>query len=73
MLSPSVILQGCGAETVIFFLSVLSSAVICPALGRYCKDAITVLIALGAACLTGDAIFHLLPHVSKTNNLKVYF
>lgn len=57
-----VILQGCGAETVIFFLSVLSSAVICPALGRYCKDAITVLIALGAACLTGDAIFHLLPH-----------
>ncbi|XP_022788954.1 zinc transporter ZIP12-like [Stylophora pistillata] len=56
------IFQGCGAETVIFFLTVLSSAVIFPAIGKYCDHVITVLVALGAACLTGDAIFHLLPH-----------
>lgn len=58
------IYQGCAAETIIFVLAVLSSAVVCPALGIFRDHAITVLIALGAACLAGDAIFHLLPHVS---------
>ena len=61
---PTAILQGCGAETIIFVLSVLSAAVICPALGNYQEHAITILTALGAACLAGDAIFHLIPHVS---------
>jgi len=54
--------QGCGAQTIIFISSMLSSAVICPTLGRYRDHVITVLMALGAACLAGDAIFHLMPH-----------
>ncbi|KAJ7333072.1 hypothetical protein OS493_018241 [Desmophyllum pertusum] len=54
--------QGCGAQTVIFFLAMLSSAVICPALGKFRDHVITALIALGSASLAGDAIFHLLPH-----------
>ena len=57
--------QGCGAQTIVFALAILSSAVVCPALGRFHDHVITVLIALGAACLAGDATFHLLPHVSK--------
>lgn len=56
------ILQGCGAQTIVFVLAVLSSAVIYPALGKYQEHAITLFTALGAACLAGDAIFHLIPH-----------
>ncbi|KAL9965421.1 hypothetical protein ACROYT_G029220 [Oculina patagonica] len=58
----SAVSEGCGAQTIVFVLAVLSSAVVCPTLGRFREHVITVLIALGAACLAGDAIFHLLPH-----------
>lgn len=59
--------QGSGAQTIVFVCGVLSSAVVCPALGRYRDHVITVLIALGAACLAGDAVFHLLPHALNPN------
>ena len=32
--------------------------------GMYRDHVISMLMALGAACLAGDAIFHLIPHVS---------
>lgn len=59
--------QGSGAQTIVFVCAVLSSAVICPALGSYRDHVITVLIALGAACMAGDAVFHLLPHALNPN------
>lgn len=60
----AVICEACGAQTVIFLSSMVSSAVICPMLGVYRDHVISMLTALGAACLAGDAIFHLIPHVS---------
>lgn len=60
----AVICEACGAQTVIFISSMVSSAVICPMLGVYRDHVISMLTALGAACLAGDAIFHLIPHVS---------
>ena len=60
----AVICEACGAQTVIFLSSMASSLVICLMPGMYRDHVISMLMALGAACLAGDAIFHLIPHVS---------
>lgn len=61
-----VISYGCGAQTLIFISSILSATVIYLTLGKYRDHVIAVLVALGAASLAGDAIFHLLPHALNT-------
>ncbi|XP_074633408.1 metal cation symporter ZIP14-like isoform X2 [Acropora palmata] len=63
-----VISKACGAQTVIFLSSMASSAVICLMPGMYRDHVTSMLMALGAACLAGDAIFHLMPHALEADS-----
>lgn len=63
-----VIFEACGAQSIIFLFSMVSSAVIWPMLGLYRDHVISLLMSLGAACLAGDAIFHLIPHALEAES-----
>lgn len=65
----SVYMYGCIASTTCIALTLLSALTICPALSHtYGENILSFLVALAVGCLTGDSIFHLLPHVSKCTN-----
>jgi hypothetical protein len=56
---------GSVASSVSILLTVLSAIVLRPALSTGQEQIILpFLVALSVGCLSGDAIFHLLPHVS---------
>ena len=65
-ISYKVYVNGGIASSVCIGLTLTCAVTICPALAlSFGENILSFLVALAVGCLTGDATFHLLPHVSQ--------